>query len=216
MSDRLTELSASVTELLGSAQLDSKIAHGELTIVVARDAILDVLTKLRDDPRCQFENPIDICGVDYPVRAKRFDVVYHLLSLRLNHRIRVKLETDEDTPVPSAIPVFPAANWFEREAYDMYGILFSGHPDLRRLLTDYGFEGYPLRKDFPLSGYREVRYNDAQKRVIYEPVRLTQEFRTFDFESPWEGTTYVLPGDEKAQAAPPAPPAPPPPAPKAG
>ena len=141
---------------------------------------------------------IDICGVDYPARKERFDVVYHLLSPRLNQRIRVKLTTDEVTPVPSVVGVFPAANWFEREAYDMYGILFSGHPDLRRILTDYGFQGHPMRKDFPLTGYVEVRYDEEQKRVVYEPVELTQEFRSFDFESPWEGARYVLPGDEKA------------------
>ena len=178
--------------------LTSHIAHGELTITVARERIGEVLTKLRDDPDCQFEILIDICGVDYPARKNRFDVVYHLLSVRRNQRIRIKLETDEATPVPSVISVFPGANWYEREAYDMYGILFSDHPDLRRLLTDYGFEGYPLRKDFPLTGYKEVRYDDEQKRVVYEPVRLTQEFRNFDFESPWEGVQYVLPGDEKA------------------
>jgi NADH-quinone oxidoreductase subunit C len=144
---------------------------------------------------------IDICGVDYPEREQRFEVVYHLLSPRENQRIRVKCETDEKTPVPSVVAVFPAANWFEREAYDMYGIMFSGHPDLRRILTDYGFQGFPLRKDFPLTGYVEVRYDDAQKRVVYEPVKLTQEFRSFDFMSPWEGTDYVLPGDEKAKGS---------------
>ena len=153
---------------------------------------------MRDDTQCQFEQLIDICGVDYPERAKRFDVVYHLLSPRRNQRIRIKCETDADTPVPSVVDVFPAANWYEREAYDMYGILFSGHPDLRRILTDYGFQGFPLRKDFPLTGYVEVRYDDDQKRVVYEPVKLTQEFRSFDFESPWEGVDYVLPGDEKS------------------
>jgi len=151
---------------------------------------------------CLFEVLIDICGVDYPEREQRFDVVYHLLSPRLNQRIRLKCRTDETTAVPSVIEVFPGANWYEREAYDMYGILFSGHPDLRRILTDYGFQGYPLRKDFPLTGYVEVRYDDDQKRVVYEPVKLTQEFRSFDFESPWEGTHYVLPGDEKAAKAP--------------
>jgi len=167
--------------------------------VVARESIIDVLKLLRDDARCRFEVLIDICGVDWPARANRFDVVYHLLSPRLNQRIRVKIETDEATPVASAISVFPAADWFEREAYDMFGILFSGHPDLRRLLTDYGFQGHPLRKDFPLTGFVEVRYDDEQKRVVYEPVKLVQEFRNFDFESPWEGTNYVLPGDEKAK-----------------
>ena len=175
-----------------------EITLGELTLHVAAETIADVLTKLRDDPKCQFEVLIDICGVDYPARETRFEVVYHLLSPRLNQRIRVKLATDETTPVPSVIEVFPAANWYEREAFDMYGILFSGHPDLRRLLTDYGFQGHPLRKDFPLTGFVEVRYDDELKRVVYEPVKLAQEFRTFDFESPWEGTVYTLPGDEKA------------------
>ncbi len=193
------EIAANALAPLGAALTNSQVAFGELTLTVARDRIIDVLTALRDDPGCQFECLIDICGVDYPERAERFEVVYHLLSLRKNQRIRVKLSTDEDTPVPSVIEIFPAANWFEREAYDMYGILFSNHPDLRRLLTDYGFQGYPLRKDFPLTGYVEVRYDDEQKRVVYEPVKLNQEFRRFDFESPWEGTTYVLPGDEKAK-----------------
>ena len=161
--------------------------------------IIDVLTFLKTDPQCQFVSFIDICGADYPQREKRFDVVYHLLSPRQNKRIRVKVETDEDSTVPSATGVFPGADWFEREAYDLYGILFSGHPDLRRLLTDYGFEGHPLRKDFPLTGFVEVRYDDEAKRVVYEPVELKQEFRSFDFMSPWEGTDYVLPGDEKAR-----------------
>jgi NADH-quinone oxidoreductase subunit C len=147
----------------------------------------------------KFVSIIDITAADYPGRDKRFDVVYHLLSPSLNQRIRVKVETDEDTAVPSAVGVFPGANWFERETYDMYGVLFSGHPDLRRLLTDYGFEGHPLRKDFPVTGFVEVRYDDEQKRVVYEPVKLRQEFRDFDFLSPWEGTDYVLPGDEKAK-----------------
>ncbi len=199
MSEQLTALAAHVQSKLDAAVTSATQAFGELTLVVARDKILDVLTFLRDDPACRFEILIDICGVDWPARANRFDVVYHLLSPRLNQRIRVKLETDEDSPVASTIPVFAAADWFEREAYDMYGILFSGHPDLRRLLTDYGFQGYPLRKDFPLTGYVEVRYDDEAKRVVYEPVKLTQEFRQFDFESPWEGVQYVLPGDEKAR-----------------
>lgn len=184
---------------LGGAVSEHHSHFGELTVTVARDGIVKAMTALRDDPRYLFEVLIDICGVDYPARPERFDVVYHMLSPRRNLRLRVKVTTDEDHPVPSLVDVFAAANWFEREAYDMYGILFSGHPDLRRLLTDYGFEGYPLRKDFPLTGYVEVRYDDAQKRVVYEPVRLNQEFRSFDFESPWEGTNYVLPGDEKAK-----------------
>ena len=184
---------------LGGALSEHHSRFGELTVTVGRDDIVTVLTKLRDDPAFLFEVLIDICGVDYPAREDRFDVVYHLLSPRKNQRIRLKVTTDEEHPVPSVVDVFPAANWFEREAYDMYGILFSGHPDLRRLLTDYGFEGYPLRKDFPLTGYVEVHYDDEQKRVVYEPVQLNQEFRSLDFESPWEGTTYVLPGDEKAK-----------------
>lgn len=196
------ELSTLVTTMLGASVLATKQAYGEATVSVRRGDIVAVLTKLRDDPATRFEVLIDICGVDYPARAERFDVVYHLLSPRKNLRLRVKVTTDEDTPVPSAVDVFPAANWYEREAYDMYGILFSDHPDLRRLLTDYGFEGYPLRKDFPLTGYREVRYDDEQKRVVYEPVKLTQDFRNFDFESPWEGVEYVLPGDEKAKEPP--------------
>jgi len=194
----LEELSSHIDAKLPGAVLQRSIALGELTLIVAPADIARVLAELRDDTQCLFEVLIDICGVDYPEREKRFDVVYHLLSPRRNQRIRIKCEADEDTAVPSAVDVFPAANWFEREAYDMYGILFSGHPDLRRLLTDYGFQGHPLRKDFPLTGYVEVRYNDAQKRVVYEPVKLTQEFRSFDFESPWEGVEYVIPGDEKA------------------
>lgn len=194
----LTDLEAHIISKLGAAVLERRIAVGELTLVVEAARIADVLTFLRDDKGCRFEVLIDICGVDWPKREKRFDVVYHLLSPRLNQRLRVKVVTDEETPVPSVVDVFPAANWYEREAYDMYGILFSGHPDLRRLLTDYGFQGYPLRKDFPLTGYVEVRYDDDAKRVVYEPVKLVQEFRTFDFESPWEGPHYVLPGDEKA------------------
>ncbi|MGH6816169.1 MAG: NADH-quinone oxidoreductase subunit C, partial [Hyphomicrobiaceae bacterium] len=161
---------------LGAAVRDTRMAFGELTITVDNASIPEVLTFLRDDPECEFKVLIDICGVDYPNRPRRFDVVYHLLSLAKNRRIRVKVETDESLPVPSAVSVFPAANWFEREAFDMYGILFEGHPDLRRLLTDYGFSGYPMRKDFPLTGYVEVRYDDDQKRVVYEPVKLTQEF----------------------------------------
>lgn len=197
----MTELSLlqdAANSLAGAALQRSAIAYDELTITVAREDIVGVLTKLRDDPKCLFEVLIDICGVDYPERAERFDIVYHLLSPRLNQRIRVKIATDETTPVASVNNVFPAANWYEREAYDLYGIRFIGHPDLRRILTDYGFQGHPLRKDFPLTGYVEVRYDDEKKRVVYEPVKLTQEFRDFDFESPWEGPSHVLPGDEKA------------------
>jgi len=161
--------------------------------------IREVLTFLRDDSRCQFICFTDLCGADYPEREKRFDVVYHFLSPRLNQRIRLKVPTDETTPVPSLIGVFRGADWFERETYDLYGVLFTGHPDMRRILTDYGFEGHPLRKDFPLTGFVEVRYDDQEKRVVYDKVALAQEFRTFDFLSPWEGTDYVLPGDEKAK-----------------
>jgi NADH-quinone oxidoreductase subunit C len=195
----LAELGASLQASLGTAIIGHHVAYGELTLNAEAASIIEVITFLRDDPQCRFINFVDLCGVDYPAREKRFDVVYHLLSPHLNQRIRVKVQADEVTPVPSLIPVFPAAEWFEREAYDMYGILFSDHPDLRRILTDYGFQGHPLRKDFPLTGYVEVRYDDAQKRVVYEPVKLAQEFRSFDFLSPWEGTEYILPGDEKAK-----------------
>jgi NADH-quinone oxidoreductase subunit C len=186
-------------EALGALALDLVEAYGEINVSVARDQINAALSALRDHPTTLYKCFIDITAVDYPARVERFDVVYHLLSPRHNTRIRVKCTTDEMTPVPSAIPVFPAANWYERETYDMFGVFFSAHPDLRRMLTDYGFEGHPLRKDFPMSGYVEVRYDDDQKRVVYEPVRLNQEFRQFDFLSPWEGDTpYRLPGDEKA------------------
>jgi NADH-quinone oxidoreductase subunit C len=175
------------------------LSFGELNVNVRRDGIVEVVRFLRDDPECRFISIIDVCGVDYPERDARFDVVYHLLSPQKNIRIRLKVATDEDTPVPSITPIFPGADWFEREAYDLYGILFSGHPDLRRLLTDYGFDGHPLRKDFPTTGFVEVRYDEERKRVVYEPVKLPQEFRNFDYLSPWEGTDYVLPGDEKAK-----------------
>jgi NADH-quinone oxidoreductase subunit C len=199
MTAALEDLGKHIEAELGGSVASWSVALGELTLVVAAGDIVRVLTALRNDKQCLFEQLIDICGVDYPERARRFDVVYHLLSPRRNQRIRVKCEADEEHPVHSIVELFPAANWYEREAYDMYGILFSGHPDLRRILTDYGFRGFPLRKDFPLTGYVEVRYDDDQKRVVYEPVKLTQEFRSFDFESPWEGTDYVLPGDEKAK-----------------
>ena len=199
MSEQLQDLGQHIAASLGSAIRDCVVAYGELTLIVEAHDIVGVLTFLRDDPRCLFFSFVDICGADYPGREKRFDVVYHLLSPRHNTRVRIKVQADELTPVPSAISVFPAANWYEREVYDLYGVLFSGHPDLRRILTDYGFEGHPLRKDFPLTGFVEVRYDNEQGRVVNEPVRLTQEFRTFDFLSPWEGTDYVLPGDEKAK-----------------
>ena len=200
MSAELQALSDHIASSLGETVEDRAIAYGELTIVVRREDIVRVVTFLRDDPQCRFVCFIDLCGADYPARERRFDVIYHFLAPHQNGRIRVKVETDEVTPVPSLIGLFPAANWYEREAYDLYGILFSGHPDLRRILTDYGFEGHPLRKDFPMTGYVEVRYDDGQGRVVYEPVKLSQEFRNFDFLSPWEGTDYVLPGDEKAKA----------------
>lgn len=176
------------------------VAHNELTLQVKAETIFKFVQFLIEDPQCRFNCIVDLCGVDYPAREKRFDVVYHLLSPSLNQRIRIKIQTDEDTPVASLIDLYPGINWFEREAYDMYGILFEGHPDLRRILTDYGFEGHPLRKDFPVSGYVEVRYDETQRRVIYEPVKLTQEYRQFDFLSPWEDPTYNLPGDEKAKS----------------
>ncbi|MBH0239782.1 NADH-quinone oxidoreductase subunit C [Methylobrevis albus] len=200
MNEALSETADRIREALPQHAGGLSVAYGELTLVVGRTAILDVMRVLYGDHGLQFWNLIDVCGVDYPAREKRFDVVYHLMSPRQNARIRVKLETDDVSPVPSITSVYPGADWFEREAYDLYGILFSGHPELRRLLTDYGFEGHPLRKDFPLTGFVEVRYDDEVKRVIYEPVRLNQEFRNFDFLSPWEGTDYVLPGDEKAKA----------------
>jgi NADH-quinone oxidoreductase subunit C len=196
----LEQLGETIQAALPGAVTSAKVAYGELTLEADAGSIIAVLTHLRDDPACLFRNIIDICGVDYPGRANRFDVVYHLLSPKFNRRIRVKVQTDETTPVASATDVFPGALWFERETYDLYGVLFTGHPDLRRLLTDYGFDGHPLRKDFPTTGFVEVRYDDEVKRVVYEPVRLPQEFRQFDFLSPWEGTDYVLPGDEKAKA----------------
>lgn len=197
MNEALKELGLLIAETLKGKVSAWSVGVDMLTIETAPDSILDVLTFLRDDARCQFVNFTDICGVDYPARDKRFDVVYHLLSPKHNRRVRVKIATDEFTPVPSATRVFPGADWFEREAYDLYGILFTGHHDLRRILTDYGFDGHPLRKDFPMTGLVEVRYDEESKRVVYEPVRLSQEFRNFDFLSPWEGTDYVLPGDEK-------------------
>ena len=197
MDDALKAIGEKIGAALPGAITGVHDAFGELTLLAEAARIIEVLTFLRDDPSCQFICFTDICGADYPEREKRFDVVYQLLSPKLNLRVRVKVETDEATPVPSAIPVFPAADWCERETYDLFGILFDGHPDLRRILTDYGFEGHPLRKDFPMTGYLEVRYDDEQKRVVYEPVKIT-EFRAFDFLSPWEGAG-PLPGDEKAK-----------------
>jgi NADH-quinone oxidoreductase subunit C len=190
----LEDLQSRVTGALGSAITSGAIANGELTLIARREDIIIVLQHLRDIEG--FTSFVDVCGADYPERKERFEVVYHLLSMSHNIRVRVKTSTDEDTPVASACALWPAADWFEREAFDMYGILFSDHPDLRRILTDYGFHGHPLRKDFPLTGYTEVRYDETQKRVIYEPVKLVQEYRNFDFLSPWEG---MLPGDEKVE-----------------
>ncbi|MBW8300911.1 MAG: NADH-quinone oxidoreductase subunit C [Hydrogenophaga sp.] len=199
MSEALNELASYLSEVRGALIASSEMRYDELTLTAKRETVIALLTFLRDDVQCGFINLIDICGVDYPKREDRFDVVYHLLSPRQNLRIRVKVATNEEKPVPSACSVFPGADWFEREAWDMYGIMFTNHPDLRRILTDYGFEGHPLRKDFPTTGFVEVRYDDNAKRVVYEPVELKQEFRNFDFLSPWEGTDYVLPGDEKAK-----------------
>ncbi|MEF0939151.1 NADH-quinone oxidoreductase subunit C [Rhizobium sp. BR 362] len=200
MSEALNELATYLTEVRGALISSFEIKYGELNVTTTAENTVPLLTFLRDDARCGFVNLTDICGVDWPQRPDRFDVVYHLLSPKKNLRIRIKVPVAEDQPVPSACSVYPGADWFERETWDMYGVLFTGHPDLRRLLTDYGFEGHPLRKDFPTTGFVEVRYDDAAKRVVYEPVELKQEFRNFDFLSPWEGTDYVLPGDEKAKA----------------
>jgi NADH-quinone oxidoreductase subunit C len=198
MDETLETLGKTIADALGASVTGHVVEHHELTVTVKAQDIVSVMTLLRDDPRCQFWNLIDVTALDWPSRERRFDVVYHLLSPKQNVRIRVKAETDEATPVPSIVGVFPGADWLERETYDLYGVVFSGHPDMRRILTDYGFEGHPLRKDFPLTGFVEVRYDDELKRVVYDPVRLVQEFRNFDFLSPWEGTDYVLPGDEKA------------------
>ncbi len=200
--NNLQELAEYLTAALPGAVTASDIRHGELAIRVERELLPRVLELLRDDDRCRFTMLCDICGVDYPDRAQRFEVVYNLLSVSRNQRIRVVVTTDEALPVPSAVPLYSSAGWWEREAWDLYGIFFEGNPDLRRILTDYGFEGHPLRKDFPLTGYVELHYDDDQKRVVYEPVRLKQEFRSFDFLSPWEGMDKVLPGDEKASVPP--------------
>ncbi len=195
----LDELGEVISSELGENVVRVEVNFDELNIYVKTSSIVQTMRFLRDDHRTNFISFVDLCGVDYPGRENRFDIVYHLMSPKLNTRIRVKIECDEQTPVPSITPIYPAAEWFEREAWDMYGVLFSDHPDLRRILTDYGFDGHPLRKDFPLTGFVETRYDDELKRVVYEPVELRQEFRNFDFLSPWEGTDYVLPGDEKAE-----------------
>jgi NADH-quinone oxidoreductase subunit C len=198
MQSKLEALSEHVSAALSDAVISAEIQGGELCCRVKRDALPRALKFLRDDANCAFTVLCDVCGADFPDRPQRFEVVYNLLSMRLNQRIRIKVDTDEEQPVPSAVGLFSSAGWWEREAWDLFGIYFADNPDLRRILTDYGFEGHPLRKDFPLTGFVEVRYDDELKRVVYEPVRLTQEFRNFDFLSPWEGTEYVLPGDEKA------------------
>ncbi|MEO1104103.1 MAG: NADH-quinone oxidoreductase subunit C [Pseudomonadota bacterium] len=198
--DALSDLAEMLVAERPEAVIDHTISYDQLTVRLKPEELLATIRFLRDDPRAAFVNLVDICAVDWPARADRFDVVYHLLSPVQNLRIRLKVATDERNPVPSLTSLFPAADWYEREAYDLYGVIFSGHPDLRRILTDYGFDGHPLRKDFPLTGFVEVRYDDEAKRVVYEPVKLTQQFRDFDFLSPWEGTDYVLPGDEKADS----------------
>lgn len=197
MSEALEELAAHIGFKQPDAVLGSRVAFGELTLDVAPAHLEALVEFLRTDSTCRFTSLVDITAVDHPDRAERFDVVYHFLSMYQNHRIRLKLAVGEEEMVPSLNDIHPSANWFEREVFDMFGILFSGHPDLRRILTDYGFRGYPLRKDFPTTGYTEVRYDEAQKRVVYEPVKLVQEYRQFDFMSPWEGAEYILPGDEK-------------------
>jgi NADH-quinone oxidoreductase subunit C len=198
MTQALQDLGGYIAQALSQDVLSWDVVKDELSVLVRPASVVKLLSFLRDDSNCQFKQLMDVCGVDYPEREQRFQVVYHLLSLKHNQRIRVKLDTDEETPVPSVVGLFSAAGWFEREVWDMYGVIFSDNPDLRRILTDYGFQGHPLRKDFPLTGYVELRYDDEQKRVVYEPVKLTQDFRNFDFMSPWEG---MLPGDEKAGKA---------------
>jgi NADH-quinone oxidoreductase subunit C len=198
MSDALRELATHIELKRPDCVVSWEVAHGELTMTVTLSSLESFVEFLRDDSNAKFSTLVDITAVDRPERAARFDVVYHFLSMYRNHRIRVKAPVREEEMVPSLVAVHPSANWFEREVFDMFGILFSGHPDLRRILTDYGFRGYPLRKDFPTTGYTEVRYDEAQKRVVYEPVKLVQEYRQFDFMSPWEGADYILPGDQKA------------------
>ena len=199
MSEALTELAQHIEARRTDCVLNWQVAHDELTMEVTPSSFASFVEFLRTDQNCRFSSLVDITAVDWPEREARFDVVYHFLSMYQNQRIRLKLSVREDDMVPSLVDVHPSANWFEREVFDMFGILFSGHPDLRRILTDYGFRGYPLRKDFPTTGYTEVRYDEAQKRVVYEPVSLVQEYRQFDFMSPWEGAEYVLPGDEKTE-----------------
>jgi NADH-quinone oxidoreductase subunit C len=202
MSEALQELAGIIALKQPDAVVSTEVAFGELTLTATLANLESLAEFLRDDPSSRFSTLIDITAIDHPDRPQRFDLVYHFLSMYRNHRIRVKVAVREDEMVPSLIGLYPAANWFEREVFDMFGMLFSGHPDLRRILTDYGFRGYPLRKDFPTTGYTEVRYDEALKRVVYEPVKLVQEYRQFDFMSPWEGAEYILPGDQKADAKP--------------
>ncbi|MCC5965503.1 MAG: NADH-quinone oxidoreductase subunit C [Natronohydrobacter sp.] len=201
MSEALNEIAALLEMRMGDALVSHNVAFGELTVTTTATHLVKLIRHLQIDENMRFSTLVDITAVDYPGRRKRFEMVYHFLSMYLNHRIRVKLAVGEDEIIPSITQVHPSANWFEREVFDMFGILFSGHPDLRRILTDYGFRGHPLRKDFPTTGYTEVRYDEALKRVVYEPVNLVQEYRQFDFMSPWEGAEYILPGDEKKEAA---------------
>ena len=201
MSDALKELAAHIEAKRTDCVLSWDVAHAELTMTVSLSSLASFVEFLKTDNSCKFSTLVDITAVDYPSREARFDVVYHFLSMYMNHRIRLKVAAREEDVVPSLTSVHPSANWFEREVFDMFGILFSGHPDLRRILTDYGFRGYPLRKDFPTTGYTEVRYDEEQKRVVYEPVSLVQEYRQFDFMSPWEGAEYILPGDDKVEEA---------------
>lgn len=201
MSEALNELGAHIELKRPDDVLSYAVVRGELILMVTPSSLVRLIEFLKTDPNCRFSSLVDITAVDYPTRAKRFDVVYHFLSMYQNHRIRLKCEVRDDESVPSITDVHKSANWFEREVFDMFGILFSGHPDLRRILTDYGFRGHPLRKDFPTTGYTEVRYDESEKRVVYEPVSLVQEYRQFDFMSPWEGAEYILPGDEKADEA---------------
>ncbi|MFY9205321.1 MAG: NADH-quinone oxidoreductase subunit C [Yoonia sp.] len=199
MSEALQELGNHIEMKRSDCVLSWEVAFGELTVTIAPSSLVSFVDFLKTDGASKFSSLVDITAVDYPTRAKRFDVIYHFLSMYQNHRIRIRTQIREDEMVPSIIDVYPASNWFEREIFDMFGILFTGHPDLRRILTDYGFRGYPLRKDFPTTGYTEVRYDEVQKRVVYEPVSLVQEYRQFDFMSPWEGAQYILPGDDKAK-----------------
>ncbi|MBS0563813.1 MAG: NADH-quinone oxidoreductase subunit C [Proteobacteria bacterium] len=200
MSEALQELATYIAQKQSTAVIWAEVAHGELNLTVQLAALPDFIAWLRADPACRFSTLVDITAVDYPERPERFDMVYHFLSMYRNHRIRVKAAVAEGAMVPTLTGVHPTANWFEREVFDMFGIIFSGHPDMRRILTDYGFRGHPLRKDFPTTGYTEVRYDEAEKRVVYEPVKLVQDYRQFDFLSPWEGAKYILPGDEKKEA----------------